>query len=84
MLNCHCHSALADTLLLYRCYVVWDYDKRIVVGPGLLLIAATVCGFVLEGSLSTTLFSISWVYPLTTLFLNVILTVLTGEFHNSF
>jgi hypothetical protein len=49
-LNGFCYSVLADTLLLYRCYVVWDYDKRVVVGPALLLIAATVCGYLFEGS----------------------------------
>lgn len=51
------------------------------VGPALLLIAATVCGYVFEGSLSTTLFTNSWVYPLTTLVLNLTLTSLTGESH---
>jgi hypothetical protein len=64
---------------LYRCYVVWDYDRRVIFGPAVMLIAATVCGYVFEGSLSTTLFNESWVYPLMTLFLNVILTSLTGE-----
>jgi hypothetical protein len=73
------NNVLADTLLLYRCYVVWDYDKRVVVGPALLLIAATVCGYLFEGSTSTTLFTNSWVYPLATLFLNVILTILTAS-----
>ena len=77
--ECQAISVLADTLLLYRCYVVWDYDKRIVVGPALLLIAATICGYLFEGSLSTTLFTNSWVYPLTTLVLNLTLTILTGE-----
>lgn len=73
------NNVLADSLLLYRCYVVWDYDKRVVVGPALLLIAATVCGYLFEGSLSTTLFTDSWVYPLTTLVLNVSLTTLTAS-----
>lgn len=72
------NNVLADTLLLYRCYVVWDYDRRVIFGPAVMLIAATVCGYVFEGSLSTTLFNESWVYPLMTLFLNVILTSLTA------
>ena len=71
-------SVFADTLLLYRCYVVWNFDKRILFGPAILLVAATVCGYILEGSSSATLLAQSWVYLLMTTILNIILTGLTG------
>lgn len=37
----HLSSVLADTLLLYRCYAIWDYNIRVVLGPVILLVAGT-------------------------------------------
>uniref|UniRef100_A0A8H7XT79 Uncharacterized protein n=1 Tax=Psilocybe cubensis TaxID=181762 RepID=A0A8H7XT79_PSICU len=71
------NNVLADTLLLYRCYVVWEYRKTIVVGPCILLIAGTVCGYIFEGS-SSELFNLAYIYLILTLILNVILTCLTA------
>lgn len=34
-------SVLADALLLYRCYAIWDYNIRVVLGPIILLVAGT-------------------------------------------
>lgn len=34
-------SVLADTLLLYRCYMIWDRNIRVVLGPIILLAAGT-------------------------------------------
>jgi len=73
------NSILADSTFLYRCYVVWGGDLRIIVLPAVLLVASVVCGYLFEGSTSN-LFAYSWVYVLLTFILNVILTILTGEF----
>ncbi|PPQ89304.1 hypothetical protein CVT25_000371 [Psilocybe cyanescens] len=61
------NNVLADTLLLYRCYVVWEYKKLIIV----------VCGYIFEGS-SSELFDKAYIYLILTLVLNVILTCLTA------
>lgn len=71
------NTALADTLLLYRCFVVWGCKKRIVLGPAVLLVAATIVGYLFEGA-SLSLFQHSWVYLAMTFALNVILTGLTA------
>ncbi|EAU86912.1 hypothetical protein CC1G_10803 [Coprinopsis cinerea okayama7 len=71
------NTVLADTLLLYRCYVVWGSRKRIIAGPAVLLVAATVCGYLFEGA-SIHLFKHAWVYLALTFSLNVILTGLTA------
>ncbi|KAI3621019.1 hypothetical protein WG66_013368 [Moniliophthora roreri] len=36
---------VADALLVYRLYIVWSRDKRVVLGPLLLLIGTAVCGY---------------------------------------
>jgi len=71
------NNVLADTLLLYRCYLIWNRDLRVVLGPIILLAAGTACGYVFEGS-QPHLFTYSWIYPTLTLTLNVILTTLTA------
>lgn len=71
------NTILADTLLLFRCYVVWGYRRRVVVGPALLLLAATVCVYLFEGA-SIRLFGHSWVYLAMTFAFNVIVTGLTA------
>ncbi|KAJ7271821.1 hypothetical protein C8J57DRAFT_1468041 [Mycena rebaudengoi] len=38
------NNSIADGLLIYRCYVVWNHDWRVIVVPVMLLIASTVCG----------------------------------------
>ncbi|KAF8901215.1 hypothetical protein CPB84DRAFT_1846968 [Gymnopilus junonius] len=71
------NNVLADSLLLYRCFVVWDHKKRVVVGPVIFLLAATACGYVFEGS-STKMFNNSYIYLVMTFALNAILTGLTA------
>lgn len=71
------NTALADTLLLYRCFVVWGCKKRVVLGPAVLLVAATIVGYLFEGA-SLSLFQHSWVYLAMTFTLNIILTILTA------
>ncbi|KAJ6564572.1 hypothetical protein B0H19DRAFT_80533 [Mycena capillaripes] len=39
------NNTIADGLLIYRCYVVWNHDWRVIVFPVILLIASTACGF---------------------------------------
>ncbi|KAF5309898.1 hypothetical protein D9619_010386 [Psilocybe cf. subviscida] len=71
------NNVLADGLLLYRCFVVWEFRKVILLGPIALLIAATVCGYALEGA-NSVLFEKAWIYLTLTLILNVVLTVMTA------
>ncbi|TFK37130.1 hypothetical protein BDQ12DRAFT_222783 [Crucibulum laeve] len=71
------NNVLADGLLLYRCYVVWGYKKRIVIGPFLLFLIAAACGYTFEGALLP-FFRDSWIYLALTFSLNLILTALTA------
>ncbi len=71
-------STLADILLLYRCYVVWNRDRRILIGPAILFVATTVCGYLLGISSPTRLGQLSRIYISLTFVLNVILTTLIG------
>ncbi|KAF8816460.1 hypothetical protein BYT27DRAFT_7184006 [Phlegmacium glaucopus] len=71
------NNVLADALLLYRCYAIWDCNIRVILGPIILLIAGTACGYVFEGS-EHRRFSFAWIYLTLTLILNVILTALTA------
>lgn len=71
------NNALADSLLLYRCYVVWGFNKYIIIAPAILLIAGTVCGYIFEGA-SSILFNHAWIYLSMTFTLNVITTGLTA------
>ncbi|KAJ7290479.1 hypothetical protein C8J57DRAFT_1275951 [Mycena rebaudengoi] len=38
------NNSIADGLLIYRCYAVWNHDWRVIVLPVMLLIASTACG----------------------------------------
>ncbi|KIK03242.1 hypothetical protein K443DRAFT_131477 [Laccaria amethystina LaAM-08-1] len=71
------NNVLADSLLLYRCYVVWGFKKYIIIAPAILLIAGTVCGYTFEGA-SSILFNHAWIYLSMTFALNVIATGLTA------
>ncbi|KAF9562094.1 hypothetical protein CPC08DRAFT_592671, partial [Agrocybe pediades] len=71
------NNVIADSLLLYRCYVVWEFSKLVIVGPLILLVAGAVCGYVFEGS-SSSLFDKAFVYLIMTFILNVVLTGLTA------
>jgi hypothetical protein len=69
------NNVLADSTLLYRCYVVWGGDLKIMALPSLLFVTSMICGYLFEGSPSY-LFAYSWVYVMLTFSLNVILTCL--------
>jgi len=69
------NNVLADALLLYRCYAVWDCKIRVILGPIILLLAGTACGYLFEGS-EPRRFMFAWIYLTMTLILNVILTAL--------
>ncbi|KAK7015486.1 hypothetical protein VNI00_019132 [Paramarasmius palmivorus] len=80
------NSAIADGLLIYRLYVLWDRRKTVIIGPTIALVAAAGCGFrsiwgFQQGddiyapdiyTWSIALFSLS-------LSLNVVVTCLIGE-----
>uniref|UniRef100_A0A0W0FJE8 Uncharacterized protein n=1 Tax=Moniliophthora roreri TaxID=221103 RepID=A0A0W0FJE8_MONRR len=38
-------SAVADALLVYRLYVVWNFNVKIITGPVIVLLTTTVCGY---------------------------------------
>ncbi|KAI3621135.1 hypothetical protein WG66_014384 [Moniliophthora roreri] len=39
------NNNVADALLVYRLYVIWNYHVKIIIGPILLLLATAVCGY---------------------------------------
>jgi len=71
------NNVLADTLLWYRCYAIWGCKVRVVLGPIILLVAGTACGYIFEGS-QPRLFKHAWIYPTLTLILNLLVTGLTA------
>ncbi|KAJ6529408.1 hypothetical protein DFH09DRAFT_1185069 [Mycena vulgaris] len=40
------NNLLTDSLLLYRCYVIWGSRKRILLVPGILILATMILGFI--------------------------------------
>jgi len=80
------NNVVADALLLYRCFAVWDFNISVISGPVILLLAGTVCGYVFEESSSFAGFSSSpnpgfdktYIYLIMTFSLNAILTGLTA------
>uniref|UniRef100_A0A0W0F5Y6 Uncharacterized protein n=1 Tax=Moniliophthora roreri TaxID=221103 RepID=A0A0W0F5Y6_MONRR len=40
------NSLVADTLVIYRLYVVWGYNWKITVGPIILLLASSISGYI--------------------------------------
>ncbi|TFK70005.1 hypothetical protein BDN72DRAFT_572434 [Pluteus cervinus] len=70
-------NTISDSILLYRCYVIWDPSLRVVIGPGLLLVVATASGIVLEG-IDTQLHRWAIIYPITAITFNILVTSLTA------
>ncbi|KAJ7869735.1 hypothetical protein B0H14DRAFT_3440479 [Mycena olivaceomarginata] len=68
------NNSIADGLVIYRCYVVWNNDWRVIVLPITLLIASTVFG--LDFTLAASPF-----FALT-LATNLLVTILTGKSHS--
>ncbi|KAF8869935.1 hypothetical protein BD779DRAFT_631369 [Infundibulicybe gibba] len=72
------NNVLADTLVIYRCYVVWGHNRRIIIFPCILLLAATICGYLFEGATSPSLKRSFPIYLLMTFTLNTLITILTA------
>lgn len=72
-------SMFADSLLLYRCFIVWNHSKRILIGPTFFLIGASVCGYVFAALFSSSLADKSPIYISLALALNIYLTTLIGN-----
>ncbi|KAF8869936.1 hypothetical protein BD779DRAFT_631453 [Infundibulicybe gibba] len=72
------NNVLADTLVIYRCYVVWGHNRRIVIFPCILLLAATICGYLFEGATSPSLKRSFPIYLWMTFTLNILVTILTA------
>ncbi|KAF8179103.1 hypothetical protein K438DRAFT_1977597 [Mycena galopus ATCC 62051] len=68
------NNSIADGLVIYRCYVVWNRDWHVIVLPIMLLIASTVFG--LDFTLAASPF-----FALT-LATNLLVTLLTGKSHS--
>ncbi|KAF8880555.1 hypothetical protein BD779DRAFT_1675893 [Infundibulicybe gibba] len=69
------NNVLADTLVIYRCYAVWSHNKRIIIFPCILLLAATICGY---GATSHSLKRSFGIYLWMTFTLNILVTTLTA------
>lgn len=39
------NNILADGLVVYRCYIVWNYDYKIITVPIIMLLSTTVCAY---------------------------------------
>ncbi|KAK7033854.1 hypothetical protein R3P38DRAFT_738877 [Favolaschia claudopus] len=39
------NNIVADGLVIYRCYIVWGFNIRVIIVPTIMLIATTVCGY---------------------------------------
>ncbi|TFK69991.1 hypothetical protein BDN72DRAFT_571931 [Pluteus cervinus] len=70
-------NTIADCVLLYRCYVVWEYNRLVVAGPAMLLIATTVSGIILEAT-NPDLLDWSFIYLLMAVIFNTLVTALTA------
>ncbi|KAK7014773.1 hypothetical protein VNI00_019271 [Paramarasmius palmivorus] len=85
------NNAVADALLVYRLYVVWNFSVKMIIGPLVLLLATTVCGFravwgfsnIKQGEDTYAADIYTWGIALFTLSLlhNLIVTSLIGESH---
>ncbi|KIM43706.1 hypothetical protein M413DRAFT_443613 [Hebeloma cylindrosporum] len=67
------NNVLADSLLLYRCYVSWGSRKIVTIGPAILLVASTACGYLFKTSTR-----FQTIYMVMILILNITLTGLTA------
>ncbi|KAJ7904187.1 hypothetical protein B0H13DRAFT_1881676 [Mycena leptocephala] len=68
------NNSIADGLVIYRCYVIWNNNWRVTILPIMMLIASTVFG--LDFTLSP--------FPFfgLTLATNVVVTILTGKYRS--
>ncbi|KAF9044392.1 hypothetical protein BJ165DRAFT_196958 [Panaeolus papilionaceus] len=72
------NNVIADSLLLYRCYMVWSRSKRVIVLPSLLLVVSTIWGYISTISMSARERERLSVYLWLTLGLNVSITAATA------
>jgi len=42
-------NVIADTLLIYRCYTLWNRSRRIIILPCSVLLGGTICGYLFVG-----------------------------------
>jgi len=68
------NNILADMLLIYRCYMVWDRRKLVVVPLLAALIASSVCGYVFTASPSARLRGFGDSYLWMTFSINALVT----------
>ncbi|KAJ7669565.1 hypothetical protein B0H17DRAFT_1086605 [Mycena rosella] len=69
------NNFLTDSLFLYRCYVIWGSQKKIIILPGLLMIGTVATGFLSVVSVSFQDAKITYGLAAAT---NVVLTALTA------
>jgi len=72
------NNVIANSLMIYRCYVVWHYKKLVIIIPCIALVFTTACGYIFVISRSTYVDELLPVYLWLIFGLNLNLTVLTA------
>ncbi|KAF8811106.1 hypothetical protein BYT27DRAFT_7134085 [Phlegmacium glaucopus] len=72
------NNVIADSLILYRCYVVWRYKKILIIIPCIALLFSTMCGYLFVISRSDDINDLLPVYLWLVFALNASLTILTA------
>ncbi|TFK31630.1 hypothetical protein BDQ12DRAFT_729391 [Crucibulum laeve] len=42
-------NCIADILVIYRCYTIWNNSKRVIIVPSIMLLAGSACGYTFIG-----------------------------------
>ncbi|KAF8960652.1 hypothetical protein BDZ97DRAFT_1922027 [Flammula alnicola] len=71
------NNTIADSVIIYRCYIVWRRKRRIVIVSGIFLLCSSICGYVFAIS-SAHLRRLLVIYLWMTFALNICLAVITA------
>ncbi|KAJ7716234.1 hypothetical protein DFH07DRAFT_356254 [Mycena maculata] len=69
------NNLVTDTLFLYRCYVIWDFRKKVIILPGMFLLSTFVFGVFASYTVEDNLITIAYTMATAT---NILLTTLTA------
>ncbi|KAF9450828.1 hypothetical protein P691DRAFT_428104 [Macrolepiota fuliginosa MF-IS2] len=72
------NNVIADSLLLYRCYIVWSRSVYIAVIPGIFLLASSILGLIIMSGPTLRAGRRKFLYMWLTLALNISVTALTA------
>ncbi|TFK69995.1 hypothetical protein BDN72DRAFT_839606 [Pluteus cervinus] len=70
-------NAISDSILLYRCYIIWNHNRRVVIVPAILLVVITGCGIAFDGT-TMELFRWADIYLSMAIGFNILVTSLTA------